>query len=55
MTRIMIEPAAIIDVGRQREQREILPVHVVLQIEHARETGAGNLRLVPRAIALLRR
>src|SRR5438067_12214778 len=51
----MPEPAPIIDIGREREQRKILPIHVVLQIKHPRETGAGNLRLVPRAIWALRR
>src|ERR1700720_118822 len=54
-TRIMPEPAPIIYIRREREQREVLPVHVVLQIEHARKTCAGDLRLVPRAITLLRR
>src|SRR5256885_6515481 len=51
----MAEAAAIIHIGREREQREILPVHVVLEVEDARETGAGNLRLVPGAIGLLGR
>ena len=44
---VMAQTAAIIDVGREREEREILPVHVVLKIEHAREAGAGDLRFRP--------
>src|SRR4051794_610217 len=54
-TRMMPEAAAIIHVSRQGEEREVLPVHVVLEIEHARETGAGNLRLIPGAVRPLRR
>ena len=53
--RIVIASAAIIDIGRQREEREILTIHVVLQIEDARKTGAGDLRFLPGTIALLRR
>src|SRR5438477_6114825 len=51
----MSEPAAIIDIGREREKRKILPIHIVLQIEYSRKTGAGNLRFVPCAIGSLRR
>src|SRR5205085_4110571 len=54
-TRVMPEPTAIIDIGREREKRKILPIHIVLQIKHPRETGAGNLRFIPRAIGSLRR
>jgi hypothetical protein len=54
-TRIMPEAAPIIDVGREREEREVLAVHVVLEIEDPWETCPGNLGLVPRAIAPLRR
>lgn len=43
----MIEAAAIIHVGREREEREILAIEIVFQIEHAWETGAGDLRFVP--------
>src|SRR5450432_2255851 len=41
-------------VSRQRNQREIFAIEVVHQIEHARETGAGEKRLIPRAVTLLR-
>ena len=34
-------------VGRQRQQWKIVPVHVVLEVEHLRETGAGGLGLGP--------
>src|SRR5438552_14725856 len=51
----MAEAAPVIYVGGEGEEREILPVHVVLQIEHAGETGAGDLRFVPGTIGLLGR
>src|SRR5438874_13009960 len=51
----MAEAALVIYIGGQREEREILPVHVVLQVEHARKTGAGDLRFVPGTIGLLGR
>jgi hypothetical protein len=38
----------------QRQQREVLPVEVILQIEHTRKAGARAVWLVPRAIFLLR-
>src|SRR5579863_1692805 len=41
-------------IRREREQREILPVQVILQIEHARKSSAGEERLVPGAVFLLR-
>ncbi len=44
-TRVQAVP--VIHVGREREEREILPVHVVFEIEHLRKSGAGDLRLVP--------
>src|SRR5947199_171394 len=50
----MPDAAAIIDVRREGEQREVLTIHVVLQIEHARKTGARDLLLIPRSIGLLR-
>jgi hypothetical protein len=53
--RVMPKPAPIIDIRGESEKREVLPVHVVLQIEHSRKTRAGDLRLVPRAITALRR
>src|SRR5207249_7096651 len=40
-------------VSRQREERKILPVHVVAQIKDSWKTGAGEIRLIPRAIFLL--
>src|SRR5258706_4779411 len=36
--------------SRQRGQREIVPVEVVLQIENPRETGAGVKVLFPCAV-----
>src|SRR4029453_8619055 len=51
----MTETAAIIHVGGEREQREILPIHIVLQVEDTRETSPGDLRFVPRTGWLLRR
>lgn len=53
--RIMTEAAAVIDVGRQGEEREVLPVHVVLQIEDPRETRSGDLRFIPGAVGPLSR
>src|SRR6059058_2485000 len=53
-TRTMSDAAAIIDVRREGEQREVLTIHVVLQIEHARKTGPRDLLLIPRSIGLLR-
>src|SRR4051812_21060011 len=50
----MAEPAAVVRVSREREEREVLPVHVVLEVEDARETCPRNLRFFPRAVALLR-
>src|ERR1022692_2601484 len=51
--RVMPETAAVIHVGGQRQQREILTIHVVLQIKYFRKTCSGNLRFVPRAIGFL--
>src|SRR5438552_15672154 len=48
-----VQAVEIIQICRKREQREILPVHVVLKIENFRETGAGDLRFVPCAVRLL--
>src|SRR5216110_2289791 len=53
-TRTMSDAAAIIDIGREGEQREVLTIHVVLQIEHAWETGACDLLFIPRSIGFLR-
>src|SRR6266480_7427235 len=50
----MSEAAAIIDIGREREQREVLLIHIVFQIEHARKSGASNLIFIPRTIGFLR-
>src|SRR5208282_6544469 len=41
-------------IGREREQREILAVQVVLQVEHAREARAGEESLVPGTVFILR-
>src|SRR6266446_6123204 len=51
---IMPDAAAVVYVGRQGQQREVLAIHVVLQIENARESGAGNFRLIPGAVGALR-
>src|SRR5262249_41101548 len=53
-TRTICDAAAVIDVGGEGEQREVLTVHVVLQIEHARKTGACDLLFGPRAVGFLR-
>src|SRR5437764_13319285 len=41
-------------VGRERDQRKVFAVQVVHQVENARETGAGEERLIPRPVVLLR-
>src|SRR5216683_3990745 len=41
-------------VRSQRDQREILPVHVVHEVEHAREARTGEMRFVPGAFFFLR-
>ena len=51
---VMSNAAAVVDVGRESEEREILPIHVVLEIEDPGESGPGNLQFVPRAIGPLR-
>src|ERR1700737_1905408 len=48
------ETRAVIHVGREREQREILAVHVVFEIKDARKSGPGNFGFVPRPVRLLR-
>ena len=50
----MADAGAVIDIGGECQQRKILPIHVVLQIEDAREARAGNLRFLPSAVAFLR-
>ncbi len=40
-------------VARQRPQREEAPVAVIAQVEHAREPGRGEARLVPEAVVAL--
>src|SRR5262245_42151133 len=50
----MPDSAAMIHISRESQKREILAIHVVLQIKRARETGAGDFILVPRAVGLLR-
>src|SRR6185369_7639813 len=37
-------------IRRQCDQREVVAIHVVREIEHAREAGAGVFPLVPTAI-----
>src|SRR5438093_10708267 len=50
----MPEAAAIIDVRSQRQERKVLAIHVVLQIEHAWKAGPRDLLLIPRAVGFLR-
>ena len=38
----------------ERHHREDVPVEVVVEVEVAREAGAGEVRLVPAAVGLLR-
>src|SRR6266516_2457733 len=45
--RLMAQAAAIIHICRQSEQRKILSIHVVFQIEHTGKSSAGGLRLLP--------
>ena len=41
-------------VGRQSQQRPGVPIHVVLEVEHSREAGAGGLMLGPGTVGILR-
>src|SRR4029453_9168082 len=50
----MPDSAAMIQICRESQKWEILAIHVVLQIEGARETGAGDFIFIPRAVRLLR-
>src|SRR2546423_8203526 len=50
----MSPAAAIVGVGGERQEREVLSIKIVFQIEHARETSPGDLRFRPRAIGVLR-
>src|SRR5437667_2909305 len=52
--RLRDEPIPVVHVTRQREEREILAIHIVFQIKDTRKSGAGDFGLVPRAIRLLR-
>ena len=49
----MAKAALVIYVGGKGEEREILPIHIVLQVEHSGETCAGDLRFAPGTIGLL--
>ena len=49
----MAEAAPVIYVGGEGEEREILPIHIVLQVEDSGKTCAGDLRFVPRTVGLL--
>src|SRR5450755_1259708 len=40
-------------VGGEREQRPGVAIHVVFQVKHFRETGAGGLGFRPRAVRIL--
>src|ERR1700738_5186729 len=40
-------------VSREREEREILPVEVIPEVEDAREAGSGKIRFIPRSVFLL--
>jgi len=44
------EPVSVIYVGREREERKILAIHVVLEIEHSRKSRPGDFRLLPRTV-----
>src|SRR5437016_10695798 len=46
-TRAMSETTAIIHICRESEQRKILAIHVVFQIERAGKSGPGNLIFIP--------
>src|SRR6188474_994436 len=50
----MPDAAAVVNIGREREQRKVLPIHVVLQIEHAGKAGSRDLLLIPRSVGFLR-
>ena len=41
-------------IRRQREQREVLPVHLVLEIEHARKARTSRIVFRPGAVCFLR-
>src|SRR5205823_12879260 len=51
---LMAQTAAIIHICRQSEQRKILSIHVVFQIEHTGKSSTGGLRLLPCSVGLLR-
>ena len=44
---------ALAGVGAQREDREVIAIEVIPQVEHLREPGAGEPRLVPGAVGVL--
>src|SRR2546423_4145637 len=48
-----IEAVTVIKIRREGEEREILPIHIVLEIKHPRETGAGDLWFLPRTVRFL--
>src|SRR4051812_12981697 len=50
----MTATSAVIGVSGQCQQREILPIEIVLQVEHAGKSSAGDFRLSPRSVAPLR-
>src|SRR5436309_16080358 len=50
----MPKTAAVINVRCQREQREVLSIEIVFEIEHLRKAGAGDLFFFPRAVRFLR-
>ena len=50
----MAKAAAVIDVRGEREQREILTIEVIFEIEHFRKSRPREWLLVPGAIGLLR-
>ena len=53
-TGTMPDAAAVVNIGRKREQRKVLPIHVVLQIEHTGKAGSRDLLLIPRSVGFLR-
>ena len=47
------DPLCRVAVSRQRIQRKVVPIQVILQVKHARKTRAGKFILRPRAVGLL--
>src|SRR5438552_18390195 len=50
---ILMRTARLVGIARERIDWKGIPVKVVFQIKNARETGAGEIRLVPGAFLTL--